>query len=104
MLHEISAGSKDKTEIIDICEKLLKAVKLESDGGNEETEHKILNAPIHLGKMAEEFETRSEEVKSIWMKQRDPISLVDQKKLGKAEARLKQKQEKRENVEKTTVG
>ncbi|XP_023224544.1 uncharacterized protein LOC111625590 isoform X2 [Centruroides sculpturatus] len=74
MLHEISAGSKDKTEIIDICEKLLKAVKLESDGGNEETEHKILNAPIHLGKMAEEFETRSEEVKSIWMKQRDPIS------------------------------
>ncbi|XP_067140613.1 ATP-binding cassette sub-family F member 3 [Centruroides vittatus] len=104
MLHEISAGSKDKTEIIDICGKLLKAVKLETDGGNEEVEHKILNAPIHLGKMAEEFETRSEEVKSIWMKQRDPISLVDQKKLGKAEARLKQKQEKRENVEKTTVG
>lgn len=32
---------------------------------------KVLNAPVHLGSMAANLETQVEDIKSIWLMQRD---------------------------------
>lgn len=99
VLHEVAGENKNKEEIREICSQLLYALK----GNLEEPdnkEHKVLDAPVHLGRMAEQFENNADEIKSIWMKQRDMVSQVDQRKLEKAEAKLKQKQEKRDMTDK----
>lgn len=33
--------------------------------------HKVLNAPVHLGSMAANLESNMEDIKSIWVMQRD---------------------------------
>lgn len=33
--------------------------------------HKVLNAPVHLGSMAANLESNVEDIKSIWVIQRD---------------------------------
>ncbi|CAN7987411.1 unnamed protein product [Ixodes pacificus] len=104
MFFEISGDSKDENEIRDICARLLHVMKGEvgnshSDGNsdaNSTTPAKVLSAPVQLKAMAAEFDDKTDEVSSIWLKQRDNSLQVDQKKLEKAEAKLKQKQEKRE--------
>lgn len=37
------------------------------------TSHKVLNAPVHLGSMAANLETEVEDIKSIWVMQRDDM-------------------------------
>ncbi|GBN40450.1 ATP-binding cassette sub-family F member 3 [Araneus ventricosus] len=71
---------------------------------NKRNENKILSAPVCLGSLAENFENETEEVASIWLKQRESQSYVDQRKLEKAEAKLKSKQEKRDCNDKSTSG
>lgn len=87
--------SLDKTEddIWNICAQLLKLLKPKGNDKNGPT--KVLNAPIHLGSMAANQETNIDDVKSIWMMQRDESLKVDSKKLEKAQAKLQEKQEKR---------
>ncbi|XP_035209385.1 ATP-binding cassette sub-family F member 3-like [Stegodyphus dumicola] len=104
MLHEVAGGSKDENEIKDICSQLLRALKSESCEEEKCKGNKILSAPVCLGSLAENFENEAEEVTSIWLKQRESASFVDQRKLEKAEARLKSKQEKRDNNEKPISG
>lgn len=55
-----------------------------------------LDAPVHIGKMVEEAAPKSELHKSIWNKEVEENALrtVDTKKLEKAEAKIKQKQER----------
>ncbi|KAH7959191.1 hypothetical protein HPB49_009160 [Dermacentor silvarum] len=99
MLLQISGDTKDDNEIREICARLLHVMKGESDvqnGDSHSARAKVLNAPVQLKALAAEFENTTDEVQSIWMKQRDSALQVDQKKLEKAEAKLKQKQEKRE--------
>ncbi|KAL1417647.1 hypothetical protein MTO96_026694 [Rhipicephalus appendiculatus] len=99
MLLQIAGDTKDEDEIREICARLLHVMKGESDiqnGDSHSAPAKVLNAPVQLKALAAEFENTTDEVQSIWMKQRDSALQVDQKKLEKAEARLKQKQEKRE--------
>lgn len=101
VLQEIS---KDKTEddIRNICEDLLNMMKSEQNGSIASS-NRILNAPINLGQMAAHFENSVEDVKSIWLMQRDESLKVDAKKLEKAQAKLQEKQEKRSNTTKTVV-
>ncbi|XP_071445879.1 ATP-binding cassette sub-family F member 3 isoform X2 [Hetaerina americana] len=56
---------------------------------------KVLNAPVHLASMAANLENNVDDIKSIWVMQRDDTLKVDPRKLEKAEAKLQQKQEKR---------
>lgn len=100
MLHEVAGDSKDEEDIKDICTQLLKALKSDSDHENKEKGHNKLSAPICLGSLAEKFENEAEEVTSIWMKQKECASYVDPRKLEKAEAKLKSKQERRDTNDK----
>ncbi|KAG8195230.1 hypothetical protein JTE90_027971 [Oedothorax gibbosus] len=100
MLHEVSGGSMGEREVKDICSQLLKALKLDSGTDNKHKENKILNAPVCLGSLAGNFEDEAEEVTSIWLKSMDKASVVDQRKLEKAEAKIKSKQEKRDATDK----
>ncbi|XP_003701268.1 ATP-binding cassette sub-family F member 3 [Megachile rotundata] len=101
VLHEVE--EKPENEIRQICIKLLEMLKGGSNGENEERRkngvNKVLNAPIHLGTMAATSEAQVEQIKSIWVTTRDDGMKVDAKKLEKAEAKLQQKQEKRNNNE-----
>lgn len=44
---------------------------LKSDKDASNGPAKVLNAPVHLGSMAANLESNMEDVKSIWMMQRD---------------------------------
>uniref|UniRef100_A0A6M2DKN6 ATP-binding cassette sub-family F member 3 n=1 Tax=Xenopsylla cheopis TaxID=163159 RepID=A0A6M2DKN6_XENCH len=98
VLHEISEKTED--DIRNICEKLLLMMKPEK--AESKAQNKILDAPVHLGSMAANLEAGVDDLKSIWAVQRDDNLKVDAKKLEKAEAKLQQKLEKRQDV-KTTV-
>ncbi|KAF7287316.1 ATP-binding cassette sub-family F member 3 [Rhynchophorus ferrugineus] len=93
VLHEIAA---DKTEedIKNICTQLLNMLRPEKNSKSNGT-LKILDGPIHLASMADNLGNNVEEIKSIWVTQRDDTLKVDAKKLEKAEAKLQEKQEKR---------
>ncbi|CAG9760561.1 unnamed protein product [Ceutorhynchus assimilis] len=94
VLHEVSA---DKTEedIKNICEELLNLLRPEKSTSKTNGNLRILDGPIHLGSMAENQENNVEEIKSIWVAQRDDTLKVNAKKLEKAQAKLQEKQEKR---------
>ncbi|XP_044755620.1 uncharacterized protein LOC123314401 isoform X2 [Coccinella septempunctata] len=94
VLQEIS---RDKTEsdIRNICDNLLNMLKPGHTIETTQTVARILNTPVHLASMAASLENNVEEVKSIWLMQRDESLKVDAKKLEKAQAKLQEKQEKR---------
>ncbi|KAI4460567.1 atp-binding transport protein-related [Holotrichia oblita] len=95
VLHEIS-GDKSEDEIRCICDKLLNMLKPNKEVVNNANGFtKVLNAPIHLGSMAANLESNVDDIKSIWVTQRDDSLKVDAKKLEKAQAKLQEKQEKR---------
>lgn len=93
VLHEISSD-KSEAEIKDICTQLLKILNPNNTIATNGPA-RVLNAPVHLGSMAANLESSVEDIKSIWVMQRDDSLKVDAKKLEKAELKLQQKQEKR---------
>ena len=60
-----------------------------------------LDAPVHLGNIFSLQDSMYGDYKSIWCAQKEVQSTVNKKKLVKAEAKLKQKQEKRDQQDKT---
>lgn len=58
---------------------------------------------MNLGDLAADLSNNMDDMNSIWMQSRSSASIVDAKKLGKAEAKLQQKLEKREGTKPTTV-
>ncbi|KAF2881221.1 hypothetical protein ILUMI_24945 [Ignelater luminosus] len=93
VLHEVSAD-KSEADIKNICTQLLKILN-PSKASASNGPARVLNAPVHLGSMAANLESNMDEIKSIWVMQRDDSLKVDAKKLEKAELKLQQKQEKR---------
>ncbi|CAD7080940.1 unnamed protein product [Hermetia illucens] len=77
----------------DTCEELFKVMK-----PKEKTLQKMLHAPVNIAEMAADMENNISDMKSIWVINRDLSNKVDSKKLEKAEAKLQQKQEKRQDV------
>ncbi|KAK4875584.1 hypothetical protein RN001_012006 [Aquatica leii] len=97
-IGEVLQESAEKTEdeIKNICNELLKILN-PSNASTQNGPARVLNAPVHLGSMAANLENNVNEIKSIWVMQRDDSLKVDAKKLEKAELKLQQKQEKRSN-------
>lgn len=101
VLHEVSV---DKTEedIKNICNELLNMMR-PGKASKSNGSLKILDGPIHLASMSDNLENNVEEIKSIWVAQRDDSLKVDAKKLEKAQAKLQEKQEKRGKEVKTVA-
>lgn len=96
ILAEVASDEGDDN-IIDICNQLLVALKCDGyNGGTEVPEkHKLLLAPVMMKELAETFDSSEGQTSSIWINKRENNTIVDQKKLQKAEAKLKAKQGKR---------
>ncbi|KAI5710184.1 ATP-binding cassette sub-family F member 3 [Diaphorina citri] len=95
VLQEV-AENKTDDDIRDICSKLFRLLKSDEDASTiKNGPTKVLNAPIHLGSIAANLDNNVDEIKSIWVNHREDGFKVDQRKLEKAEAKLQQKQGKR---------
>jgi len=90
------AGDEGDDDIIDICNQLLSVLKGDACNGTTATQgkHKLLQAPVSMKDLVENLEPETE-TSSIWIAKKESNTVVDQKKLQKAEAKLKAKQEKR---------
>jgi ATP-binding cassette subfamily F protein 3 len=103
VLHE-ATENEDEDEIKKICHGVLNLFRKPDTNGTEErngTDVKILNAPINIGTRAEEADQKSIDQNAIFLKQNEETQLktVDLKKLEKINAKLSQKQEKRDKDE-----
>ncbi|KAF7232631.1 hypothetical protein EG68_10989 [Paragonimus skrjabini miyazakii] len=90
LLSGFSSGVSD-SEITDLCRSIHKLMSPQDSKPQETT----LDAPIHMASLLENFSGKVVDNKSIWMAKRETSSVVDSKKLEKAEAKLKEKQEKK---------
>ncbi|OXU17138.1 ATP-binding cassette sub-family F member 3 [Nasonia vitripennis] len=94
VLHEVEERSENEVRLI--CKRLLEMLKGGTNGGIERRKNgvnKVLNVPIHMGSLASNLEEQVDDIKSIWVTTRDDVMKVDAKKLEKAEAKLKLKQD-----------
>ncbi|XP_021574540.1 ATP-binding cassette sub-family F member 3 isoform X3 [Carlito syrichta] len=85
LLQEVSGDSKDDAGIRAVCQRMAEP----QSQGNSQV---LLDAPIQLSKITENYDC---ETKLPGLLKREQSSTVNAKKLEKAEARLKAKQEKR---------
>ncbi|XP_038061203.1 ATP-binding cassette sub-family F member 3-like [Patiria miniata] len=107
VLHEV-ARDKEEEEILSLCGKLLKAVKVNDQGSNSSSTYStsnmvLLDAPVHIGAKVEEEAKNGKDDSSIWMMKKANSMLVDKKKLEKADAKIKAKQEQRAQKDKNAV-
>ncbi|XP_068150002.1 ATP-binding cassette sub-family F member 3 [Drosophila tropicalis] len=92
-------GERSEDSIRGICEEFLQIMRNDSKN----VERKVLNAPVNIEEMAKNMERMDKDMQSIWVVNKDGANKVDSKKLEKAEAKLQQKQEKRQEVTKSGV-
>lgn len=85
-------GDDAEKRVIDICEQLFRTLTLngEADRGGMIR----LDAPVHIASITTK-EENEENSNSIWLMRQENKSTVDQKKLEKAETKIKQKQERK---------
>lgn len=119
ILHEVGRD-RSEDDIRLLCTKFFSILKPESDKINSKN-RKLLDAPVHLGAMTANLDSEIAEMTSLWMQQRNDTLVskvsdqkafsflrlfllrylskkVDKKQLEKAEAKLQQKQERRDGV------
>ncbi|XP_069053409.1 ATP-binding cassette sub-family F member 3 [Lepisosteus oculatus] len=93
VLQEVSADCKNEEDIREICLQMFNTLKLnDCDSGQKQV---LLDAPVQLSQMAGDCVTATNDLQGIWMIKRGQNTTVDAKKLEKAEAKLKAKNEKR---------
>ncbi|XP_027731151.1 ATP-binding cassette sub-family F member 3 isoform X1 [Vombatus ursinus] len=97
LLQEVSGDSKDGAGIRAVCQRMFNTLRL-AEPQSQGHSQVLLDAPIQLSKMTESYDYGD---KVPGLIKRDQSSTVNAKKLEKAEARLKAKQEKR--TEKDTL-
>ncbi|NXA51103.1 ABCF3 protein, partial [Nothocercus julius] len=93
LLREVSQDAKDDGAIRDVCERLFNTLQLDerrAQGGSQV----LLDAPIQLSQITDNYDASVDLLPGLLLK-RDQTSMVNAKKLEKAEARLKAKQDKR---------
>ncbi|RWS05023.1 ATP-binding cassette sub-family F member 3-like protein [Dinothrombium tinctorium] len=95
----VKTECKTHDEIINICRKLLSCLKGTEANDFVKEGQKKLEAPITLGDMAKDMSSNIDQIASIWNPSKDLVTQVDQKKLEKAEAKIRSKQEKRVALE-----
>ncbi|XP_048750945.1 ATP-binding cassette sub-family F member 3-like [Ostrea edulis] len=86
--------SKTDDEIKNICGNLHSLMSLTQNKDSATSVNKLLNAPVQLSSLHTSIENVKQS-NSIWISKRDSNTLVDQKKLDKAEAQIKKKQERK---------
>ncbi|KAI5281765.1 ATP-binding cassette sub-family F member 3 isoform X1 [Manis pentadactyla] len=91
LLQEVSGDSKDDAGIRAVCQRMYNTLRL-TEPQTQGNSQVLLDAPIQLSKITENYECGT---KLPGLLKREQCSTVNAKKLEKAEARLKAKQEKR---------
>eukprot|EP00057_Strongylocentrotus_purpuratus_P001274 XP_001197652.2 PREDICTED: ATP-binding cassette sub-family F member 3 [Strongylocentrotus purpuratus] len=91
VLHEVDFD-RDEDGIRHICKKLYKTLKL--SGGKSQKNDILLDAPVQLSEQGKQDDSTNDD-RSIWMATNKNVSQVNKKKLEKAEAKLKAKQERK---------
>ncbi|XP_005996813.3 ATP-binding cassette sub-family F member 3 [Latimeria chalumnae] len=92
VLCEMSGDSKNEDDIREICQKMFNTLQINARNSSTKV---LLDAPVQLSKIADAYDPLSDPLRGIWMTKRDQSTTVNAKKLEKAEARLKAKQDKR---------
>lgn len=103
ILLDVSDGSRTESDILDICQQFWNLL-VKDRPSNEKREnnrlangeHKALPATVDLAASCASIESSINDFNSIWIGNKTVQSQVDQKKLGKAEAKLRLKADKRE--------
>ncbi|KAF7472482.1 Hypothetical predicted protein [Marmota monax] len=91
LLQEVSGDSKDDAGIRAVCQRMYNTLRL-AEPQSQGSSQVLLDAPIQLSKITENYDC---DTKLPGLLKREQSSTVNAKKLEKAEARLKAKQEKR---------
>lgn len=111
ILNELGNYEKSEEDINDICKNFLNLIRIDNnikDGSNEECgpqRIQKLTTPVVLGKLIDNNNTNSNvdlysgSKKSIFDIKKEDVTYVDSKKMEKVEAKLKQKQEKRDKTD-----
>ncbi|XP_025926719.1 ATP-binding cassette sub-family F member 3 isoform X2 [Apteryx mantelli] len=93
LLREVSQDAKDDGAIREICQRLFNTLQLDERRA-QCCSQVLLDAPIQLSQIADSYDASVDLLPGLLLK-RDQTSMVNAKKLEKAEARLKAKQDKR---------
>ncbi|XP_073482668.1 ATP-binding cassette sub-family F member 3 [Aquarana catesbeiana] len=101
LLQDVSGDSKDDDDIKNICQRMYRTMQLENHKVPSQ-DQVLLEAPIQLSQIAD-YDVEPEILNVLLMK-KGQGSTVNVKKLEKAEAKLKSKQEKRTERDAQKVG
>ncbi|KGL84900.1 ATP-binding cassette sub-family F member 3, partial [Tinamus guttatus] len=93
LLREVSQDAKDDGAIRNVCERLFNTLQLDERRA-QGCSQVLLDAPIQLSQITDNYDASVDLLPGLLLK-RDQTSVVNAKKLEKAEARLKAKQDKR---------
>ncbi|KAM6122046.1 ATP-binding cassette sub-family F member 3 isoform 2-T2 [Pterocles gutturalis] len=93
LLREVSQDRKDEGAIREICQRLFNTLQLD-EGRAQRCSQVLLDAPIQLSQITDGYDASVNLLPGLLLK-RGQSSVVNVKKLEKAEARLKAKQDKR---------
>ncbi|XP_073843233.1 ATP-binding cassette sub-family F member 3 [Musca autumnalis] len=90
-------SEKSEDDVRELCEQFFTIMNV---GNNNSVQQKVLNAPVNIAEMAKTMESGDNDMHSIWLVNKDSGNKIDAKKLEKAQAKLQQKQEKRQDANK----
>ncbi|XP_053164338.1 ATP-binding cassette sub-family F member 3 isoform X2 [Hemicordylus capensis] len=102
LLQDVSRDSKDDDDIRAICQRMYNTLHMESEDP-QRNRQVLLDAPIQISKITDAYDSSLELLPGLLLK-RDQTSLVNAKKLEKAEARLKAKQNKKQERDSVKSG
>ncbi|KAM4769822.1 ATP-binding cassette sub-family F member 3 isoform 2-T2 [Cyanocitta cristata] len=94
LLREVSQDTKDDGAIREICQRLFNTLQLD-EGQAQRCSQVLLDAPIQLSQITDGYGDASADLLPGLLLKRGQTSMVNAKKLEKAEAKLKAKQDKR---------
>ncbi|XP_063162410.1 ATP-binding cassette sub-family F member 3 isoform X1 [Candoia aspera] len=102
LLQDVSRDSKDDVDIRAVCQRMFNTLHLENEN-SPSSRQVLLDAPIQLSKIADSYDSNLDLLPGLLLK-RDQTSMVNAKKLEKAEARLKAKQCKKQERDSVKSG
>ncbi|XP_028587563.2 ATP-binding cassette sub-family F member 3 [Podarcis muralis] len=95
LLQDVARDSKDDEDIRAICQRMYNTLHMDSEN-SQGSRQVLLDAPIQLSKITDNYDSGMDVLPGLMLK-RDQNSIVNAKKLEKAEARLKAKQTKKQD-------
>ncbi|XP_058044430.1 ATP-binding cassette sub-family F member 3 [Ahaetulla prasina] len=102
LLQDVSRDSKDDVDIRAICQRMFNTLHLENEN-SPSSRQVLLDAPIQLSKITDNYDSSLDLLPGLLLK-RDQTSMVNARKLEKAEARLKAKQCKKQERDSVKSG